>query len=76
LKFQGNEFPAGAVTMADKPGGDVVEKKSTNRREFLNYAWLASLGFMTVSMGGAVFLFAMPRFKAGEFGETVTVGGA
>lgn len=62
--------------MADKPGGDVVEKKSINRLEYLNYAWLASLGFMTVSMGGAVFLLAMPCFKAGEFGGTVTVGGA
>ena len=60
--------------MAEKPGDEAVEKQSINRREFLNYAWLASLGVLTVSMGGAVFLFAMPRFKAGEFGGTVTLG--
>jgi cytochrome b6-f complex iron-sulfur subunit len=47
-----------------------------NRREFLNFAWLASLGFLTVTMGGMTVLFAMPRFKEGEFGGTVTVGSA
>jgi cytochrome b6-f complex iron-sulfur subunit len=47
-----------------------------NRREFLNFAWLASLGFLTLSMGGMTFLFAMPRFREGEFGGTVTVGRA
>jgi cytochrome b6-f complex iron-sulfur subunit len=39
------------------------------RREFLNYAWLASLGFVFV--GGtsvATFFFSLPRFKEGEFG--------
>jgi cytochrome b6-f complex iron-sulfur subunit len=47
-----------------------------NRREFLNFAWLASLGFLTLSMGGMTFLFAMPRFREGEFGGVVTVGRA
>ena len=45
-----------------------------NRREFLNFAWLASLGYITVSMAGVTFLFAMPRFKEGEFGGIYTVG--
>ena len=48
------------------------EKQSVNRREFLNFAWLASLGFFTVSIGGVTFLFAMPRFEEGEFGGTFT----
>lgn len=48
--------------------------KRVNRREFLNFAWLASLGFITVNIAGATFLFAMPRFKEGEFGGVVTVG--
>jgi cytochrome b6-f complex iron-sulfur subunit len=56
-----------AALLAKKEG-------SINRREFLNFAWLASLGFLTVTMGGMTFLFAMPRFKEGEFGGTVTVG--
>ena len=39
-----------------------------NRREFLNMAWLASLGFFLVNIGGVTYLFAMPRFREGEFG--------
>ena len=55
---------------------EAVEKTPLNRREFLNLAWLASLGFLVVNMGGVTFLFAMPRFKEGEFGGTFTLGGA
>ena len=50
------------------------EKPGINRREFLNFAWLASLGFLTVNIAGMTYLFAMPRFKAGEFGGVYTVG--
>jgi cytochrome b6-f complex iron-sulfur subunit len=49
-------------------------KLAMNRREFLNLAWLASLGFLTVSLAGVTFLFAMPRFKEGEFGGVYTAG--
>jgi cytochrome b6-f complex iron-sulfur subunit len=49
-------------------------KKSINRREFLNLAWLASLGFLLVDIGGMSYLFAMPRFKEGEFGGVLTIG--
>ena len=52
------------------------EKEAINRREFLNFAWLASLGFLTVSMGGVTYLFAMPRFEEGEFGGVFTIGKA
>ena len=39
------------------------------RREFLNYAWLASLGFVFVcGLGGATYFFSFPRFKPGQFG--------
>ncbi len=60
--------------MAEKPEVSAPEKTPINRREFLNLAWLASLGFLTVSMGGLTYFFAMPRFKAGEFGGVVPVG--
>ncbi len=47
------------------------------RREFLNYAWLSSLGFVfLVGIGGATFFFAFPRFKAGEFGGVFPLGKA
>lgn len=45
-----------------------------NRREFLNLAWLASLGFMTLQLSGYTIVFAYPRFKEGEFGGIFTYG--
>ena len=50
------------------------EKKKINRRQFLNFAWLASLGFLMVDLAGVTYLFAMPRFKEGEFGGVFTIG--
>jgi cytochrome b6-f complex iron-sulfur subunit len=50
------------------------ERLPVSRREFLNYAWLVSIGFFTVSAAGATYLFALPRFKEGEFGGIITVG--
>lgn len=50
------------------------ERLPVSRREFLNYAWLVSLGFFTVSAAGATYLFALPRFREGEFGGIITVG--
>ncbi|RME08822.1 MAG: hypothetical protein D6803_00215 [Anaerolineae bacterium] len=50
------------------------ESVAINRREFLNLAWLASLGFIFVDVAGMTVLFAMPRFKEGEFGGVFVVG--
>ncbi len=47
-----------------------------NRREFLNLAWLASLGFLIVNFGGVTYLFALPRFRQGEFGGQIPLGRA
>jgi cytochrome b6-f complex iron-sulfur subunit len=44
------------------------------RREFLNYAFLASLGIFFVGLGGATVVFAFPRFGKGEFGGTFDLG--
>ena len=52
----------------------VAQKKSINRREFLNLAWLVSLGFFMADIGGMTYLFAMPRFREGEFGGRINVG--
>ena len=60
--------------MAKEAPAPQAEKKSVNRREFLNLAWLASLGFFTINMAGMTYLFSLPRFKEGEFGGVVTVG--
>jgi cytochrome b6-f complex iron-sulfur subunit len=48
-----------------------------SRREFLNYAWLGSLGFLfVVGFGGAAYLFAFPRVKEGTFGGLFPLGNA
>jgi len=54
----------------------VEAQSGLSRRELLNYAWLASLGILTVNIAGVGFLFAMPRFKAGEFGGVFILGQA
>jgi cytochrome b6-f complex iron-sulfur subunit len=38
------------------------------RREFLYYIWGASMALFMAELGGAMVWFALPRFKAGEFG--------
>jgi len=53
---------------------EVEQKKKVNRREFLNFAWLASIGFILVDIGGVTYFFSMPRFKEGEFGGKITLG--
>ncbi|MCC7362296.1 MAG: Rieske 2Fe-2S domain-containing protein [Anaerolineales bacterium] len=39
-----------------------------SRREFLYYIWAASMALFLAETGGAILWFAVPRFKAGEFG--------
>ncbi len=45
-----------------------TQEKTVTRREFLNYIWGASLALFLAETGGAVVWFALPRFRAGEFG--------
>lgn len=45
------------------------------RREFLNYAWLASLGIFPGEVAGVSYLFAISRFKKGEFGSSLRWAG-
>lgn len=54
---------------------DAGDKQSDmSRREFLNYAWLATLGILTVELGIVTLAFAMPRLGPGEFGGPVPLG--
>lgn len=53
---------------------DQEQEEEITRREALNLAWLASLGFFLIPFTGATILFAFPRFREGEFGGTFTVG--
>ena len=56
----------------------VAEAEGTplTRRELLNYIWLGSMGVFLAQVSGATLLFALPRFRAGEFGGIFTVGEA
>lgn len=38
------------------------------RREFMTYAWGATLGLLTLETGLVSYFFMYPRFRAGEFG--------
>ena len=44
-----------------------------NRRELLNYAWAASIALFMAEAGVVTYLFALPRFKEGEFGGVFTL---
>jgi cytochrome b6-f complex iron-sulfur subunit len=66
--------PRTASRTASGTAVETVSPRKITRREFLNIAWLASLGFFIVDVAGVTFLFSMPRFKAGEFGGVFTIG--
>ncbi|GAB4559702.1 MAG: hypothetical protein Kow0047_05750 [Anaerolineae bacterium] len=60
-----------ASSVVSRPNG-----RGLTRREWLNYAWLASLGVLFVDLAGLSYLFLMPRFKPGEFGGIFYLGPA
>lgn len=62
------------MTAEEKNAEHENEREPVNRREFLNITWLASIGFLSVNVAGATYLFSMPRFREGEFGGTVSLG--
>ena len=51
----------------------VAAARGVTRREFLNYVWGAAMTLFMAEMGGAIFLYALPRFKPGEFGGTFSI---
>lgn len=44
-----------------------------SRREFLFYIWGASVALFTAEATGLIIWFALPRFRAGQFGGSFTV---
>lgn len=53
---------------------DLSPGSGLTRRELLSYAGVASLGFLTLQIAGVSYLFALPRFKAGQFGGVFSLG--
>lgn len=50
-----------------------VQTKGVSRREFLYYIWGASMALLLAETGGAIIWFALPRFRAGEFGGVFNI---
>jgi len=70
--------PAARSTRPVPKAGPVETKAdpSLTRREFLNYAWLASIALFSVETVGLSLWFAFPNFKAGQFGGEFRIGTA
>lgn len=58
---------------AKEEAAPAAPPKGITRREFLNYVWGASMALFLAQFGGITFLFAMPRFREGEFGGKISV---
>lgn len=65
--------PAPKAAPAEAAPTPTVAAPGMTRREFLYYIWGASMALLTAEATGAILWFALPRFKAGEFGSTFTV---
>jgi cytochrome b6-f complex iron-sulfur subunit len=50
-----------------------VSNGGISRREFLFYIWGASVALFTAEAAGLIIWFALPRFRAGQFGGSFTV---
>jgi cytochrome b6-f complex iron-sulfur subunit len=53
---------------------DESSEEAITRREFLNYAWLASLGIFAAESGIVSYHFALPRLRPGQFGGIIPLG--
>jgi cytochrome b6-f complex iron-sulfur subunit len=58
---------------ADKPiQTQVIDVSAPTRREFLYYIWGASIALLLGEATAGLIWFALPRFKAGQFGGVFT----
>ena len=62
------------MTISAGTADTTIGGSDITRREFLNYAWLATIGVVTAEYTVATLLFALPRLKPGAFGGPVPIG--
>ncbi|RME83464.1 MAG: hypothetical protein D6775_08025 [Caldilineae bacterium] len=67
--------PETAAQMAQAEPVTGEEALPVNRREFLTYAWGASMALVALQLGLATAWYTYPRFKAGQFGGVFTLTG-
>jgi cytochrome b6-f complex iron-sulfur subunit len=68
--------PAAPKPAPAKEAAEAKADPNVTRREFLNYAWLASIALLTVEGIALSLWFAFPIFKEGQFGGTFPIGDA
>lgn len=70
--------PATAKPAAAKPAPPPAPAapKGVSRREFLYYVWGASMALFLAQTAGISVLFALPRFREGQFGGKIKVNAA
>jgi cytochrome b6-f complex iron-sulfur subunit len=61
------------MTEATGQAPDPAFSLPLSRREFLYYLWGVSMAVFTAGSTGAIIWFAIPRFRAGEFGGVFTI---
>lgn len=57
------------------PAPEAVQVAGISRREFLYYAWGASMALLLAESAGMLIWFSLPRFREGEFGGTFSLAG-
>jgi cytochrome b6-f complex iron-sulfur subunit len=67
---------ASAQTQQQAAAAEAVQVPGISRREFLYYAWGASMALLTAESVGVLIWFGLPRFREGEFGGTFVLLGA
>ncbi len=67
--------PAPKPTAAEVAAPQALDPNIT-RREFLNYAWLASVALVACETVGLSLWFAFPNFRVGQFGGQFPIGKA
>jgi len=60
-------------TLAGETPQSTSAALALSRREFLYYLWGASMAVALGGSAGATVWFALPRFRAGEFGGVITI---
>ena len=66
--------PKPALAKAAPPAQKI--DPNITRREFLNYAWLASIALFSLETVALSLWFAFPNFKVGQFGGAFPIGDA
>jgi len=65
-----------ATAEAAAQAEEKVQVPGVSRREFLYYAWTASMALALAESAGMLIWFGLPRFREGEFGGTFTFAGS